>query len=316
MSHQEKGENADWNKVPPVTKNDFRHKYSLALTLLGSAKNPAFAHPKLLGRCYDNVYHNGCFIGDLPMRGRPLTEEQTKKIYDQEYEEAVARIENTLDLTNESLSFSVVPTCLVNLDIVLPHKLFRECRGLPEILPGQGPEPREYETDGARGLVDLAWSEQTPIFQLDDIDRDPRFTQYPYQEGDDYENDDKEDMETDARPSGGAGDAPMAPPTNTRHTYQRLPATYSFETAQTPGSPRSTHTDTDTAMEMGGLSMAPGGPDLHRVTPRASAPPVTQGAMSTPDLAASLARGVAAAATQIAGPDLLCISTGYTSDSG
>ena len=45
--------------------------------------------------------------------------------------------------------------------------------------------------------------------------------------------------------------------------------------------------------------MAPGGPDLHCITPRASVPPVTQGAMSTLDLAASVARGVAAAATQI-----------------
>ena len=72
-----------------------------------------------------------------------------------------------------------------------------------------------------------------------------------------------------------------------------------FESAQTPGLPWSTHTDTDTAMEMGGLSMAPGGPDLHRVTLRASVPPATQGAMSTLDLAASVARGVAAAATQI-----------------
>ena len=91
----------------------------------------------------------------------------------------------------------------------------------------------------------------------------------------------------------------MAPPANTRHTYQCLPATYSYESAQTPGSPRSTHTDTDTAMEMGGLSMAPRGPDLHCVTLRAGVPPATQGAMSTLDLAASVAHGVAAAATQI-----------------
>ena len=69
--------------------------------------------------------------------------------------------------------------------------------------------------DGARGLVDLAWSQRTPIFQPDDIDRDPQFSQYPYQEGDDYEEDDEEDMEVESRLSGGAGDASMAPPTNT-----------------------------------------------------------------------------------------------------
>ena len=92
---------------------------------------------------------------------------------------------------------------------------------------------------------------------------------------------------------GGAGDASMAPPSNTRRTYQRLPVTYSLESAQTLGSPQSTHTDTDTAMEMGGLSMAPRGPDLHHVTLRAS------GAISIPELAATVARGVAATAMEI-----------------
>ena len=299
VSHQEKNENAEWNKVPAVAKDDFQHKYSPALTLLGNAQNPAFAHPKLLGCCYDNVYHNGWLIGDLPARGKPPTEDQSKKIYTQEYQEVVTRIENILDLMEESPLYSIIPTSLSNPDIVLPHNLFQERRGLPEIPPGHNPEPREYEVDVAWGLVDLDWSQCTPIFHPDDINRDPRFNQYPFQEGDDYEDNDEEDMEVESQPSGGAGDASMAPPTNTRCTYQCLPATYSFESAQTPGSPWSTHTDTDTAMEMGGLSMAPGGPDLHHVTPRASVPPVAQGAMSTLDLATSVACGVVAAATQI-----------------
>ena len=126
VSHQEKSENADWNKVPAVAKDDFWHKYSLALTLLGSAQNPAFTHPKILRCCYD-VYHNGQFIGDLLVRGKPPTEDQSKKIYTQEYKEVVTRIENILDLMEESPSYSIVPTSLVNPDIVLPHRLFREC---------------------------------------------------------------------------------------------------------------------------------------------------------------------------------------------
>ena len=72
-----------------------------------------------------------------------------------------------------------------------------------------------------------------------------------------------------------------------------------FQSAQTPGSPQSTHTDTDNAMEMGGLSMAPGGQDLHHLTLRGSAPLATQRTMSTPDLAATVSRGVAAATTEI-----------------
>ena len=119
-------ENADWNKIPKVAKDNFQHKYSPALTLLGNAQNPAFAHPKLLRRCYDNVYHNGRFIGDLPARGKLPTVEQSKKVYTQEYQEVVARVENSLDLTEESPSYSMVQTSLVNPDIVLPHSLFRE----------------------------------------------------------------------------------------------------------------------------------------------------------------------------------------------
>ena len=234
-------ENADWNKIPKVAKDDFRHKYSPAVTFLGNTQNLAFAHPKLLRRCYDNVYHNGQFIGDLPARGKPPTVDQSRKVYTQEYQEVVARVENSLDLTEESPSYSVIPTSLVNPDIVLPHSLFWECRGLPEIPPGHNPEPRDYEMDGAWGPIDLDWSQRTPIFHPDDIDRDPWFTQYPFQEGDDLDDDYEEEMEVKGRPSGGAGDAPMAPLTNTRRVYQRLPATYSFETAQTLGSPRSTH---------------------------------------------------------------------------
>ena len=92
--------------------------------------------------------------------------------------------------------------------------------------------------DGVRGLIDLDWSQRTPVFHPDDIDRDPRFTQYPFQEGDDLDDDDEEEMEVEGRPSGRAGDASMAPPTSTRRIYQCLPVTYSFESAQTPGSGR------------------------------------------------------------------------------
>ena len=195
----------------------------------------------------------------------------------------------------------MVPTSLVNPDIVLPHHEFWKRCGLPELPPGHGPEQREYSMDGVRGLVDLDWSQQTPIFHPDDIDRDPRFNQYSYPD-DDLDYDDDEEMETDYQnaPPGGAGDACVATPASAgRHCYHP-PATYSMQPfqGQTSGSPWSTHTDTDTAMEMGGLCMAPGGPDTHRVPPRAkdlTAP----GSMSTPELATTVARGVAAAATQI-----------------
>ena len=151
------------------------------------------------------------------------------------------------------------------------------------------------------GLVDLDWSQRTPIFHLDDIDWDPCFNQYPYPD-DDLDYDDEEKMETDYQnaPPGGAGDAHVATPASAGRCCYCPPATYSMQMSQgqTSGSPRSTHTDTDTAMEMGGLSMAPGGPDTRRVPLRAKAP-TTPGSMSTPELATTVAHGVAAAATQI-----------------
>ena len=115
------------------------------------------------------------------------------------------------------------------------------------------PEPWEYELDGARGLIDLSWSQQAPQMVTDDIDKDPRYSQYPYQEADDYEEE-EEDMEVDERAPGKTGSARMAAPTSTRRSYRRPEATYTFPRQdQTPGSPRSIHTDTDVAMEMGGL---------------------------------------------------------------
>ena len=206
-----------------------------------------------------------------------------------------------LDLTLESPSYSMVLTSLANPDIVLPHHKFWKRRGLPELPSGRGPKQREYSMDGARGLVDLDWSQQTPIFHPDDIDRDPRFNQYPYPD-DDLDYDDDEEMETDYQnaPPGGTGDARVATPASAGRCYYCPLATYSMQTSQgqTSGSPRSTHTDTDTAMEMGGLSMAPGGPDTHHVPLRAKAP-TAPGSMSTPELAFTVACGVAAAATQI-----------------
>ena len=73
--------------------------------------------------------------------------------------------------------------------------------------------------DGAWGLIDLDWSQHMPIFHPDDIDRDPQFTQYPFQEGDDLDDDDEEEMEVESQLLGGAGDASMVPPSNTQHIY-------------------------------------------------------------------------------------------------
>ena len=158
------------------------------------------------------------------------------------------------------------------------------------------PEPREYVLDGARGLIDLSWSQRAPQMVTDDIDKDPRYSQYPYQEANDYEEE-EEDMEVDKRACGKTGSAHMAAPTSTWRSYCHLEATYAFPRQdQTPGSPRSIHTDTDVAMEMGGLGMGTSRSETHRVMPWTEALP-DQTRM--PDLVSSLTKGMTEAATQI-----------------
>ena len=285
-------------KVPTISAGDFRYKYSLALDFLGNTQHMTYAHPNLLGWCYDNVYHQRWLIRDLPARGKLPTKEQTQKIYNQEYEEVVARIENTLDLTDESPTYPLVPTSLHNPEIILPPRLFREQRGLPELPPRHMPEPREYELDGTRGLIDLSWSQRAPQMQPDDIDRDLRYSQYPYQEANEYEED--EDMEVDEWVPGKTGSARMATPTSTRHSYCHLEATYAYPRQdQTLGSPCSIHTDTGMAMEMGGLGMGSSRSETRRVIPRMEALLEQTRMLSAPDLVSSITKSMTVAATEI-----------------
>ena len=112
----------EWAKVPVVNRGDFCYKYSMALILMGSAQHPAYGHPKMRGCCFDNVYHQGQFIGDLPAQGKNPTEVQTKRVYDQEYEELIAWIENSLDLSLQGMAYQMIPTSLLNPEIVLSLK--------------------------------------------------------------------------------------------------------------------------------------------------------------------------------------------------
>ena len=211
----------------------------------------------------------------------------------------VAWIKNTLDLTDKSPTYPLLPTSLHNLEIILPPKLFREHRGLPELPPSHMAEPQEYEIDGAWGLIDLLWSQRAPQLQPDDIDRDLRYSQYPYQEGDEFEED-EEDMEVDKRAPGKTGSVHMTAPTSTQCSYRHLEATYSYPRPdQTPGSPRSIHTDTDVAMEMGGLGMGSGRTETRIAMPRMEALPERTRVLSTPDLVSSITKGMTAAATEI-----------------
>ena len=208
-------------------------------------------------------------------------------------------IENTLDLTDESPTYPLMLTSLHNPEIILHPRLFREQQGLRELPPSCMPEAEEYELDGAQGLIDLSWSQLAPQMQPDDINRDLRYSQYPYQEANEYEED-EEDMEVDEWALGKTGSACMAAPTSTQHSYHCPEATYAYPRQdQSPGSPRSIHTDIDVAMEMGGLGMGSGRSETRRVMPRMEALPEQTRILSAPDLVSSITKSMTAAATEI-----------------
>ena len=211
----------------------------------------------------------------------------------------VAWIDNTLNLTDESPTYLLVPTSLCNPEIILHPRLFPEQRGLPELPPSHTPEPREYELDGTRGLIDLSCSQREPQVVTDDIDRDPRYSQYLYQEADDYEEE-EEDMEVGKQALGKTGSVRMAAPTSTQHSYHHPEATYTFPRQdQTPGSPRNIHMDTDMAMKMGGLGMGTSRSETHRVMPGTEALQDQTRMLSASDLVSSLTKGMMEATTQI-----------------
>ena len=80
----------------------------------------------MLGCCFDNVYYQGHFIGDLLAWGKNPTRVQTKKIYDQECKEVIAQITNSLDLSLQGTAYQMILTSLLNLEIVLPLKVYWE----------------------------------------------------------------------------------------------------------------------------------------------------------------------------------------------
>ena len=109
--------------------------------------------------------------------------------------------------------------------------------------------------------VDVSWSQRIPDIEEDEIDRNPRYNQYPYQEGD--ELDEEEDMDTAEPTATGTG----APPPRPHAVGRRPEAEYeSGDGDVTPGdTPRSTHTDTDAATEFDTLRVGTPRPEQRHV---------------------------------------------------
>ena len=169
----------------------------------------------------------------------------------------------------------------MSTDIVLSTRQYQAEHGLREFPPSHMPEPREFNLDGTQGLVDLSWNQRVPQIQQDDINKDSRYSQYPYQEAD----------ERTWRWKNGCRVKLVVPERLPQCPYCHPEATYAFSMAdQTLGSPRSIHTDTDAAMEMGGLSVSSTWSDSQKVSTWMEAPRESIWMLSTPDLVTSITK--------------------------
>ena len=281
--------NENWDvEIEPGPK-DFRYKYATTLELLGTAQAPTFAHPRLLGHCYDNVYHQGQFIGKLSAWGKTPTKDNTRDVYNQEYGEVVSRIKDSLDLDRLSsrefdVPFWPIPCSLKNPDIILDPDKFAERRNLPPPALGHVKPAQDFEVDVAVGMVDVSWSQRIPGIAEDAIDRDPRYNQYPYQEGD--ELDEEEDMDVEETATADAGT--FTSRVSTVEDHHRPKAEYEVDDGEdTPGfMPRSTHTDTDAAADLDTLQVGTPHPEYRHVVPPSDEPRNVFGTVTQTDPAA------------------------------
>ena len=121
-------------------------------------------------------------------------------MYDREYEEVVAHIKDSLDLDRLSnreflVHYHPIPCSLKNPDIILHPDEFAKRQSISPPAPGRVRPARDYNVDGIVGSVDVSWTQRIPGIVEDAIDKDPRYNQYPYQEGD--EEDYEEDMDVE-----------------------------------------------------------------------------------------------------------------------
>ena len=173
----------DWIPTPEIPAGDSRLDFVDAFTLLGDAMHPAYGHPKLLARAYDQVYYEGWEIGNLPLRGKK-TADQSAAVYRAEYAQIVHRF-STLVRIDCKKFVRPMPTSLVRPEMVYPGKKYElYCLKFLETGPvAQYEQISEYQMDGLQPRIDLRLGAEIPIYPEDEVDADQWFNEYlPYEE--------------------------------------------------------------------------------------------------------------------------------------
>ena len=141
--------------------------------------HPAYGHPKMLARAYDQVYNEGREMGNLPLRGKK-TADQSAAVYRAEYAQIVHRF-STLTRIDCEKFVRPLPTSLVHLEMVFPGKKYEAyCLKASESGPVVQYEPTsDYMMDGLQPRIDLRLGTEIPVYPEDEVDADPQFNEYP-----------------------------------------------------------------------------------------------------------------------------------------
>ena len=169
----------DWIPTPEIPAGDSWLDYVDAFTLLGDAMHPAYGHPKMLARAYDQVYYEGRDIGNLPLRGKK-TVDQSAAVYRAEYAQIVHCF-STLTRIDCEKFVRPMPTFLVHPEMVYPGKKYEAyCLKAPESGPVVQYELiSDYKMDGLQPRIDLRPGTEIPVYPEDEVDADPHFNEYP-----------------------------------------------------------------------------------------------------------------------------------------
>ena len=169
----------DWIPNPEIPAGDSRLDYVDAFTLLGDAMHPAYGHPKMLARAYDQVYYEGREMGNLPLRGKK-TADQSTAVYRAEYAQIVHRFSTLMQIDCEKF-FRPMPTSLVHPEMVYSNKKYEAyCLKVPESGPVVQYELiSDYQMDGLQPRIDLRPGTEIPVYPEDEVDADPHFNEYP-----------------------------------------------------------------------------------------------------------------------------------------
>ena len=172
----------DWIPTPEILAGDSRLDFVDAFTLLGDAMHPAYGHPKMLAQAYDQVYHEGREIGNLPLRGKK-TADQSEVVYQAQYAQIIHRFSTLTQIDSENFA-RPMPTSLVHPEMIYPGKKYEAyCLKAMESGPVVQYElTSDYQIDGLQPRIDLRLGTEIPIYPEDEVDADTCFNEYPLYE--------------------------------------------------------------------------------------------------------------------------------------